>query len=94
MKQLRRIALARAAAGTLAVGGVVAAAPAQASSAAPAAPCEHPCHSPGPGWSYITDYYWASTCNDTGNQGINAGRWHAYQCTGGGAFENYELWVR
>ena len=52
------------------------------------------CHSPGPGWDYIDYYFWASSCASTGNGGIQNGRWHAYQCTGGSAVSNYELWVR
>ena len=52
------------------------------------------CHPPGPGWDYIDYYFWASSCASTGNGGIQQGRWHAYQCTGGGPFSNYELWVR
>src|SRR5882724_12428413 len=54
-------------------------------------PCNPP---PGGGWRYIDNYFWASSCIDTGNGGINAGLWGQFQCTGGSAFSNYELWVR
>ncbi|MGR7002985.1 hypothetical protein ACU686_41770 [Yinghuangia aomiensis] len=90
--RLRNLVMTVTASAALAFGGVLAAAPAQAAPATAA--CEHPCHSPGPGWTYITDYFWASACADTGNQGIATHRWNAYQCTGGSAVENYELWVR
>ncbi|TPQ18414.1 hypothetical protein [Streptomyces sporangiiformans] len=49
---------------------------------------------PGRGWRYVGEYYWASTCTNTGNGGINTGAWRQYQCTCGGAFSDYELWVR
>lgn len=93
--RVRRLLTGLAAGLALTLAGLAGAPIAQADSAAPAAPaCTHPCHSPGAGWSYVTDYYWASACADTGNQLVNSGKWSAYQCTGGGNFENYELWVR
>lgn len=91
--RLRNFVLGLATGGAILIGTVLGAVPAQAAPATVA--CTHPCHPPtSPGYTYITDYYWASACNDTGNQGINAHRWSSYQCTGGGQFENYELWVK
>jgi hypothetical protein len=52
------------------------------------------CPPAGRGWKYIGEYFWASTCISAGNGGINAGSWKQYQCTCGGAFSDYELWVR
>jgi hypothetical protein len=48
---------------------------------------------PDASWHYITDYFWASSCNDAGNRGMDNGDWSAYECRNGGPFSNYDLWV-
>jgi hypothetical protein len=95
--RLRNLSAAAAAAGALVTGGLVLASPASAAPAsgqgAVSAMCTHPCSSPpGPGWRYIDNYFWASSCIDVGNRGINNGSWSKYQCDGG-TWTNYDLWV-
>jgi hypothetical protein len=86
-------ALAMVAAAT--VSGVgTASAQAMSSSPTTALRCDHPCSKPPPGggWSYIDNYFWASSCIDAGNRGINSGLWARYECYGS-ATTNYDLWV-
>ncbi|MCO5972369.1 hypothetical protein [Actinoallomurus soli] len=95
--RIPKITTAAAAAGALVTAGVVLASPA---SAAPAPAqgtltlrCNHPCSDPpGPGWRYIDNYYWASSCIEVGNRGINNRSWSKYQCYGS-TWTNYDLWV-
>ncbi|GAA4602181.1 hypothetical protein GCM10023195_06380 [Actinoallomurus liliacearum] len=55
--------------------------------------CNHPCSDPpGPGWRYIDNYFWASSCIEVGNRGINNHSWSKYQCYGS-TWTNYDLWV-
>ncbi|MEA2501450.1 MAG: hypothetical protein QOD01_1561 [Actinomycetota bacterium] len=54
-----------------------------------------PCNPPaGIGWNYLDNYFWHSDCDAAGRRELNTGRFSEYQCTGGGVFSNYELWVR
>jgi hypothetical protein len=78
----------------LSVSSLAGATSAQAASAQPdRALCTHPCSSPpGPGWRYIDNYFWASSCIEVGNRGINNHSWNKYQCDGG-TWTNYDLWV-
>ncbi len=90
---------------SLAAAGLVAPA-AQASQASAEATSPKPMHSgddcnpagchrpPGSGWRYVNNYYWGSDCIESGNGGINSGSWREYQCTAGGTWHYYELWVR
>ncbi|MCO5996968.1 hypothetical protein [Actinoallomurus rhizosphaericola] len=93
--RIPKITAAAAVAGALVTAGVVVASPA---SAAPAQGtltlrCNHPCSDPpGPGWRYIDNYYWASSCIEVGNRGINNRSWSKYQCYGS-TWTNYDLWV-
>jgi hypothetical protein len=53
------------------------------------------CHPPaGRGWRYINNYYWGSDCTESGNGGMDSGSWKQYQCTAGGSWHYYELWVK
>lgn len=56
--------------------------------------CDHPCSNPPPGggWRYVDNYFWASSCIDAGNRGINSHLWARYQCYGS-TWTNYDLWV-
>jgi hypothetical protein len=69
---------------------------AAATSTAVAVPMDScPCNPPaGGGWSYIDNYFWHDNCDAAGRRELNSGRFSEYQCTGGGVFSNYELWVR
>ncbi|WP_144387105.1 hypothetical protein [Streptomyces sp. SAJ15] len=49
---------------------------------------------PGPRWHYIDEYFWASDCAEAGSNGIESGHWRSFRCTCGGAFSDYQLWVR
>ncbi|MCO6004100.1 hypothetical protein NE236_03830 [Actinoallomurus purpureus] len=95
--RLRNITATAAVAGALVTGGLALASP--ASAATPAAQrtlvlkCTHPCSDPpGPGWRYIDNYFWASSCIEVGNRGINNRSWSRYQCYGS-TWTNYDLWV-
>ncbi|MEV0404866.1 hypothetical protein [Actinoallomurus sp. NPDC050550] len=93
----RNLIATTAVAGALAAGGVALASPASAATPAPhgtvTVKCTHPCSDPpGPGWRYIDNYFWASSCIEVGNRGINNGAWSKYQCYGG-TWTNYDLWV-
>ena len=99
---LRKALVSVALAGTL-LGTVGTLAPAaHAAQAAPAtstvvaAPMDScPCNPPaGIGWNYLDNYFWHSDCDAAGRRELNTGRFSEYQCTGGGVFSNYELWVR
>lgn len=73
--------------GTMAFAGSAAATPEKAASTASNVV------SADASWHYITDYFWASDCNDAGNRGMDNGNWTAYQCRNGGPFSNYDLYV-
>jgi hypothetical protein len=94
--RIKHLAVATAGAGAILItGGLALSSPASAATAsAPAAPtCTHPCSSsPGNGWKYVDDYFWASDCITVGNQGISSGTWSRYQCKGS-TWTNYDLWV-
>ena len=69
---------------------------APATSTAVAVPMDScPCNPPGGiGWNYLDNYFWHDDCDAAGRRNLTTGRWVEYQCTGGGVFSNYELWVR
>jgi hypothetical protein len=101
-----RKALVSLALGATLLGTAATLAPAaQAATAASAAPVSStavavpmdscPCNPPaGIGWNYLDNYFWHSDCDAAGRRELNTGRFSEYQCTGGGVFSNYELWVR
>ncbi|HVX44344.1 MAG TPA: hypothetical protein VHC49_10680 [Mycobacteriales bacterium] len=86
----RRTALALAGAGAIGTiafaGNAAAAAPDQSSATESVVTTDA-------SWHYITDYFWASDCNDAGNRGMDDGNWSAYECRNGGPFSNYDLYV-
>jgi hypothetical protein len=84
------------AAGALAMGGTASAAtPSHQTSAAQPASAVQPASvaQPAASWHFIDSYFWASSCNATGNRGMDNGDWTAYECRDGSAFSDYNLWV-
>ncbi len=48
---------------------------------------------PDASWKYIDSYFWGSDCINAGNNGVDNGAWSTYECTGGGTWSDYQLWV-
>lgn len=48
---------------------------------------------PDASWKYIDSYFWGSDCINAGNNGVDHGAWSTYECTGGGTWSDYQLWV-
>lgn len=95
--RIPKITAAAIVAGALVTGGVTLASTASAATAGTRGTvtlrCDHPCSNPpGPGWRYIDNYFWASSCIDVGNRGVNNRSWSKYQCKGD-TWTNYDLWV-
>jgi hypothetical protein len=95
--RIPNLAAAAAVTGALLTGALALASPANAATSATRPTttlrCTHPCSDPpGPGWRYIDNYFWASSCIEVGNRGINNHAWSKYQCNGS-TWTNYDLWV-
>ncbi len=48
---------------------------------------------PKASWKFIDSYFWGSDCINAGNRGVDNGAWQTYECTGGGTWSDYNLWV-
>ncbi len=45
------------------------------------------------GWVYKGKYFFKSSCEEAGKNGVLFGAWKAYQCINGGPISDWELWV-